>query len=285
MIVKRRIWGCVLAVWPLVTSAYSIPTHRLLTRKAVEIYKTCARDLKLNQIPSVQDLKRLESGNIREDLDYSVKAFNWHYYHPRKNLGGADFGFGSASLEPRFKKLQAEMSVSPSFSKLGQMMHYVQDLTVPAHVAPIYHSVDSFDTYPVEDLVAEVQLNQTCSDLFSTHKLDRSYFELLREVAFATLDHMNESFIAEEGGEPVQIRWRKAFWKNRGAKNSFGIYGDFGNRFGRTEIGNYRIPRSVYEEFARIQIESAIFVSAQMIAKSYYGTKSNFGKNICGSFN
>lgn len=247
-------------------SAYSIPSHRLLTRTAAIEYNICAASTNLKPVTSAQ-IRRIISGNIGEDFDYSVKAFNWHYYHPAKELGAADFGFGSASLTPHFKRLEASILRGPDAYKLGRLIHYVQDLTVPVHVAPIYHSIDSFDVYSTKSIPPPLPTSAECALLFDPENLRKSYFNILDEVARETIKRMGEKFSFAEGGESKEISWKEAFWNIRGGKHNFGKYGSFGNHFGDLQIGDRHISAEVYEAFARRQFDLAVKATVIFLAK------------------
>ena len=75
-------------------------------------------------------------------FDVSERVFNWHFYNPgRESL--ADIGFIDQSMVGLFAKaghgFLHNKSKSDKVFFLGALSHLTEDLTVPAHVLPVYH--------------------------------------------------------------------------------------------------------------------------------------------------
>src|SRR5438132_616114 len=91
---------------------YSAGNHVIITKHAVEEFNFCSQALGLTKLPKGA-AKILSRANIYEDINIFIKSWNWHLYHPTKNLGGG-LGLGHSSLKHRFQVLEKRVHRRPS---------------------------------------------------------------------------------------------------------------------------------------------------------------------------
>ncbi len=252
--------------------AYSVETHRKITRSAVERYNACLATHKLTKI-SPEQAEQIESGNDWEDLQVPRKLTNWHFYKAGKDLGKGHWNIGVGSLVPRFEKLEKQLTASPkNFELMGALTHYIQDMTNPAHAAPIHHlGKDRFDNFDFSKAWPDFISARECDEVFN-ESLDGTYLSILDQMARQTLDRLNLEFDYKVGPRELRKTWGEAFWSTEydlelSKQENFGHYGRWGNTFGDTTIGSAEIEKTEYENFARAQIHEAIRGTIQYFEK------------------
>jgi hypothetical protein len=174
-------------------------------------YEYCRKYTGYKALPP-QAANVLIRSNSFEDLAIWVKAFNWHFYHPEKMLGGGSLGLGQGSLWKRFQKLEKRAQMKKSLYALGGLIHYIQDVTNPAHVAPVFHTArDSFDNYPFEISEFEAIEEENCQKLKSSARVEHTYSGLLKTVSSETLQRLEDSFELKVDGVLISSTWKEEF--------------------------------------------------------------------------
>jgi hypothetical protein len=153
---------------------------------------------------------------------------------------------------------------------LGGLIHFVQDVTNPAHVAPVFHVVgDTFDNFDFTHAPPDFISESECRTLESYSRQKHSYMEVLDSVAQETLKQMAEPFDFMANGKTQSITWKEAFWDTdfgpESKQNGFGHYGHLGNRFGSTEINGATISPGVHSDFAKRQIRRSLNATIVLI--------------------
>ena len=292
------------------THAYSVENHKKLTAVAIKVFNQCADNQTNNKwLKSLNDVEsfRLVDGSYSEDEDYFDKSTNWHFYD-REGLIGRE-----SPLEI-FKKIIAEPTMHPRFNQLeitvsnlvkidgirswqpyetvGKLIHYLQDVTVPAHVAPVFHPLndgfgDSFDDYQVNEteLLKKFDVN-FCNEMKSLK--NKSYNSILDFYANQTFTALNNSIDDLTDDQGDSIKWN-VFWNIKTNTRMFGSYGIAGNQYGNKYIcidrnlsfdetideeedgeclHMMRINKSIYDEFANVQHVHAIKATLNAILLS-----------------
>jgi hypothetical protein len=250
--------------------AYSIPNHVKISTRAGADYNTCARELGLKPL-SKDDIRILVDSNTDQDEEVFRKLYSGHYYNPYGELGRGNIGLGSISLKPRFLKIQEVLIRKHSLKDLGELVHYVQDVTVPAHVTPIRHPLgDSFDGLDFK-LPPRNLSHSDCEELRSELKGYDSYFEILDQVAKTTRTHMAEKFEYSRNNQKFSSNWDRAFWvppaSSNGRISGFGHYGIFGDHFGKLKIQDVSVEAETYGRFAARQLELAVKATFLFVLK------------------
>jgi len=143
-----------LTLAPVGALAFDKCKHIPITERVIDVYNQYAAH---NQMPvlDVDARKALEKGSVAEDYPSFTRAKNWHFYdaelgkpHEIKTKSGF-LGVTNRSLHVHFNDLIDELQIELKkekinkknvYKQLGRILHYIEDMGVPSHVAPIYHA-------------------------------------------------------------------------------------------------------------------------------------------------
>ncbi len=193
--------------------AYEPDIHRQLSHFSV------SKVFKLLSVPEPYDgfaeLAASEDAGEDTSLRSSLqRPTNWHFYNPHKEhlqqsrwLGFITINRSMTRLvEQRQKDLlhtlnQPNVTFSDFATRFGRSIHFIEDVTVPAHVTPVFHGPalpgnvsghnwptiihDAFDGYPVdmnelerqwEGLLAQPQRLKQLSNIHELPHLTQSLF-------------------------------------------------------------------------------------------------------------
>src|SRR6185312_2705869 len=183
-------------------------------------------------------------GAKAEDALTLTRACNWHFYNREGQVRWRGVNRNlDAVFRQRIRKLEKQLKTRKShpseiYKVAGQVLHYIQDMTVPAHVVPIYHGpghkdlVDGYspDFCHVNSLRSAVQQElgldlekQGCERLRPKNpKVNSSDFfkSLLNDTAQTTLRAIGQTKHPDAGSE----RWL-CFWGSSRKPNGFANYG------------------------------------------------------------
>ncbi len=273
-------------------SAYDKGTHEQLTREAVALIGRCARQNAHLADPSLY-VGTLIDLNLRQD-ETLRKARLWHFpFVARGDCGDPcreecyardwcpywlSFICGMTvyrSFDPWVNHLirRASFAREPVevYRAAGALLHYLQDLTVPAHALPIFHPVplwhgDELDGYEVSATHCKLQLEDArdpCERLEQVSDLA----SLLINVRETTLRSLATSFpLRSPRG---QERSWSVFWRSPPDPQApeFKLYGC--KAFGeiQVECANeaFEVDEQTYAKFANARASDAILASAQLI--------------------
>jgi len=146
--------------------AISPDNHQHVTRLSSSIYKDCLKQLGVAD-SLYAGLEIIAAFSGEEDLSpILTRSFNWHFFDAYRDneeyAMGRHFTGARKSLHHIYDK-RADALIealdngreTEVFEYTGRLLHYIQDMTVPAHVAPIFHYVfplidrsDYFDEMP-----------------------------------------------------------------------------------------------------------------------------------------
>jgi hypothetical protein len=242
--------------------AFSKPNHILITEYSLRELARCtpqetvlwtsAGELtvlgrRLTQLPADED-------NItRERLD------NWHFYDRFRRADGAPglrhWGASkNATLHPLYESLSAQMAQTYDATTrvllVGRLIHYLQDMAVPAHVLPVFHprygfQKDAVDSYPfrappaIDCEALKVEFGRIVA---GAPAAERFFPELLDLAAQETLRPFTDP-----AADPLPVPWA-CYWKPNPA--GWGEYGvGFGTEFIQCDGRSYQISSDDYANF------------------------------------
>ena len=232
-------WGLlVLLLLSRAAWAYPEETLQTLTFTAAKAFNRCVEGTAMPRLSALQ-VRNLVLGNVAEgEAGVLRRATRWGYYDRAE--GEEDrrwLWLVSTRLHDRFEDRAAKVLMQDGvratlrYEDLGSVLYYLQRVTIPANVVPIFHprpwrwpSGDRFTDYPVDEARLSTAGEALCEALGETPK-GLTFDALLEETAEATLDALRQP-IAD-----MQSPWY-AFWE-LGEPGRFGRYGEAGNRFGR----------------------------------------------------
>ncbi len=260
--------------WVLVGSAsasfaYEEDVHQQLTFLAAKHFTRCVADTEEQALSPLQvryvvraNVGIAQSGMFR-------RGFRWSYYDAGDSDGKALFGLVETRFGEQFERavdgFERSATDGDMLTRLGRIVHFLQEVTSPAHVVPVYTSRwwrlnvgDRFDSYRVDEARVEELLEGACTDPLR----DLHFPGLLVETAERTLGAVDSSIPG------LPITWQ-AFWQLPQQSGEFGEYGPAGNRFGQRAEFDCEDERCVllrkdplYEDFAAAQHALAVRATA-----------------------
>lgn len=232
--------GVLLGLMILSGAAWAYPEESLqtLTFTAAKAFNRCVEGTAMPRLSALQ-VRNLVLGNVAEgEAGVLRRATRWGYYDRAE--GGEDrrwLWLVSTRLHDRFEDRAAKVLMQDGvratlrYEDLGSVLYYLQRVTIPANVVPIFHprpwrwpSGDRFTDYPIDEARLAEAGEGLCGALEQTPEV-LTFEGLLEQTAGATLDALRQP-IAD-----MQSPWY-AFWE-LGEPGRFGRYGEAGNRFGR----------------------------------------------------
>ena len=270
--------------------------HIKLTKKAIELYLSHA-DSKHSRL--FGDYQRvLWWGSVKEDIyPFHVRLTHWHFFpenaalQPRKTkVLGREFTRYPTSnriCERRVKQLEREIARGKSkgvFELIGRILHHVQDMSTPAHVAPVYHgplAPDSYESYSKKHIKDRLGSVDVSSHRFEALRSElRGSVDLYDKCARATLDylyHSGREFPCSVDGGAIQAGW-DMFWARSSDKDGdravmghkgFGRYGALGKHFGKTRVEAdgkaYQVAPDVFQTLHQDLVQKAVEDSLQVL--------------------
>jgi hypothetical protein len=217
------------------SAAYDPPLHQQFTFIAAKQLNRCLADSSLPRLTPLQ-VRYIAKSDVAQAQGSWIPQLHWGYYDrsaqgQRKLLWLID-----TRLHDHFRQLESEMSgareMSDQYSDLGYVVNYLQNMTSPAHVVPVFFTrwwrfslSDRFDGYPIDVEALDRALGATdCATLLESP--DQPVEEVLRDTASATL------LAVQRRIDSLPTTWQ-AFWKLADDPEQFGEYGRAGNNFGR----------------------------------------------------
>lgn len=220
--------------WAPFAVAYSEEIHQTLTFIAARQFNNCAHEDANVARFSALDTRYIVRANVAQaDTNMFSRMFNWNYYNrndqrPRTLLGLIDTRFHD-HFENLVDETRWAVDRQKRLQNLGRIISYIQDMSSPARVVPVYvgrwwrlSMGDKFDRFEVDDDAIEQAVAGVCLDIVN---IEASFQDLLNDVA-------NQTIRAVRGpiyGFPAT--WQ-AYWKLAKDAGDFGEYGPAGNSFG-----------------------------------------------------
>ena len=229
----RRGLALTVALSAFAAGAYEGAAHQALTFIAAQHFNRCAVEAGAARLTPLQ-VRYIVKANVGQtQANVFRKITRWSYYDRAGQNERSALGFIQTRLHRHFNRvvlaLEEAESLAERYSNLGRIASYLQEVTSPAHVVPVYTTRwwrfnigDRFDDYPVEEDAFAAAVAQDCSPLFANVG---SHAELLADTAEGTLAAVRQP-IAD-----MQVTW-EVFWEID-RPGAFGRYGDAGNNFGR----------------------------------------------------
>jgi len=269
-------------------AAYSLKTHEQLTRAAMAQLNACRGALSPKEGVALaaqgvwgdSAIEALVSCNLGQDR-LTKKFTVWHFYSPTRVPKGrwtqANFVAAETRLDHWFSILVAalgkdETTPAQAWGLTGAIIHYLQDVTTPPHVIPVFHpspvwNGDNFDDFPFEDEAPSTDVTY-CRGLLEG-RVDLP--TLLAATAAATKESLSSPLtwqVVRGSLEDVPPDW-SLFWNQAVDEDGFGSYGCVGDKFGEERVGckgtKIRILPETYTAFARARHKAALEASVQAV--------------------
>ena len=264
MSVARLLSICAVIVtcdlFPGTAQAVHPDKHMVITRLAFSEYQDCLRTLSVEDTLSRGIGSIAEHSGLEDISPILERFFNWHFYDAYRDT---DAAMGSTMLgsrkslhhiyDERIAALLDAVNQSDEdsyYEYTGRILHFIQDMTVPAHVAPIYHykfiwfdKSDYFDEMTEWESTAYSKTGDLCEfDRVDKQELQVQLNLILNETAFRTRKRVMQNIPAPDGHLLHGRTW-EAFWVIRDpaeedryvdTMSGFAPYGPEGNEgFGK----------------------------------------------------
>jgi len=270
--------------------SYSKTNHKHITKAAVDLVQRCELSPQLSE----KNIDTLVDLNLGQDGIFK-KMRLWHFPEPLAGSGNPApqkqraWLYGKLVTETTFdrwaKYLDDQIKKQQRFEQrlpgIGALLHYVQDLAVPAHAVPIFHptriaNADRLDSWKKLQPQGQTLLPATekICETISTGSV-ANVIAFLSEARRLTLKSLQKPLGPDCQGP--SCRWSR-YWSQAVAVNGFADYGCggkdvFGKKTFKCEGEKYTVNPDVYKTFAAERFQDAVIASAQMLIY-YYGYKS-----------
>ncbi len=215
--------------------AYEAQIHQQLTFIAARQFNECVQERSDLVRLSALDTRYIVKSNVAQaEINFFTRMFRWNYYNRQDQTQRTSWGLIDTRFHDHFNQLVVTIETSNDhhqrLQKLGRVIHYIQDVTSPARVVPVYTGrwwrfslSDRFDRFSIDSEGLKAALSDSCDQL---PRSDSQFENVLQEVADATLQAVQASI------EGLPTTWQ-SFWRLAKQADEFGEYGRAGNSFGQ----------------------------------------------------
>ena len=270
-----------LLIMPTPVLAYPGEAHQQLSFLAARVFNRCVKNTAIPKLSTLNVRYAARSSNEEASAGFFTRTLRWQYYdraqeaEPRRWLWVVE-----PRMQARFLALERALQVNEGggevdlehiYSRLGQIVSHVQDVTVPAISVPIYYErfwllsvSDRFNDYPLTLDERDASLDDLCTALLATPE-GWTFSSLLAATAEQTLRSVRAAI------PELDATWQ-VFWREPEEAGQFGEYGSAGNRFG--EAVDFRCGRPgnrttchllsddpIYREFAEARHRDALLAT------------------------
>lgn len=254
--------------------AYSGDVHQQLMFLAARQYNECVKDTPERRLSALQVRYAAKAAVRQSEASFFRRMFRWSFYEREKQSPKSMLWVVETRLHEHFNSLTRQLieaeTDAEQFSVAGRIATYVQDVTSPVRVVPIYtarfwrfNTSDRFDNYPVANTDLIRDLDTVCDTVLN------GSFEDFSDVLRKTADKSLRAIVEPIPGMPTT--WQ-SFWRLAKNPSDFGEYGRAGNRFGNStsfKCGDERCvllnDDPLYAEFAAARHTAAILGTMQVL--------------------
>lgn len=255
------------AGWAQVAHSYPGATHQQLMFLAARQYNECVKDVPDLRLSALQVRYAAKAAVSQAESSFMRRMFRWGFYEREEQSPKSSLWVIETRMHEHFNSLVEEAESAESdaewFPVAGRIAGYVQDVTSPVRVVPIYsarfwrfNTHDRFTAVKVQEEQLADALTDVCDSVLTDTVLD--YSTILKATADQSLAAIRQPI----PGMPTT--WQ-SFWRLASDPSDFGEYGPAGNRFGaRTSFrcGDERCvllnKDPLYEEFAQARHVDAV---------------------------
>jgi len=209
--------------------AISPENHKPVTRMAMNVYKSCTDQLGINDTltEGIDDI--VEFSGLEDESPLIDRYFNWHFYDAYRNEStamGRSFTGARKSLhhiyDARITSLIEALKKHDKayiYEYTGRVLHYIQDMTVPAHVAPVYHykfywfdQSDYFDDMTEWSSMTFTPVKNICLfENIDIEEMKERLNNVLSEVAENTRSRIQDEILQDNEHRLAGKTWEE-FW-------------------------------------------------------------------------
>lgn len=257
-----------------VAHSYPGATHQQLMFLAARQYNECVKAEPAQRLSALQVRYAARAAVSQAEANFVRRMFRWGFYERERQKPKSSMWVVETRMHEHFNALvaQGEEAVTDAelFSIAGRIAAYVQDVSSPVRVVPIYtarfwrfNTNDRFDNFKLQEEQVAASLADVCATVLTDTPLE--YSSILK----ATADESLAAIVEPIPGLPTT--WQ-SFWRLASEPSDFGEYGIAGNRFGaRTSFrcGEERCvllsKDPLYEEFAQARHVDAVIGTMRVL--------------------
>jgi|GEM_PF-310346 len=257
-----------------VALAYGGDVHQQLMFLAARQYNECVKDTPERRLSALQVRYAAKAAVRQSEASFFRRMFRWSFYEREKQSPKSMLWVVETRLHEHFNSLTRQLAEAETdaeqFTVAGRIAAYVQDVTSPVRVVPIYtarfwrfNTSDRFDNYPLADTELIRGLESVCDTVLG------GSFDDFSDVLRKTADKSLRAIVEPIPGMPTT--WQ-SFWRLAKNPSDFGEYGPAGNRFGNStsfKCGGERCvllnDDPLYAEFAAARHTAAIVGTMQVL--------------------
>ena len=286
IIIRAAVFTMVVTGYGFIGNAHAISpeNHRPVTRVAISAYKACTEQLAVKDTLSEGIEAIVEFSKLEDESPLIKRYFNWHFYDAYNDT---EYAMGESATGAR-KSLHhiydehAEQLIEALeknrkediYEYTGRLLHLIQDMAVPAHVAPIYHykflwfdQSDYFDEMPEWNTSPYTKPEELCRfDVAGISDMKEKLNVILDDAALGTRNRIREKILVDDGHRLTGKTWQE-FWVIRnpdddsrysGTKYGFAPYGNEGREGFRKLCETSGSDREVCLNFFKQSFDSAV---------------------------
>ncbi|MGD0277897.1 MAG: hypothetical protein ABSC11_01180 [Smithella sp.] len=250
--------------------AFNPVEHGSISRQATSLYEACTGRVIPEELSKVFIKRAVAEDNISLE-----RITNWHFYNNGNKIGRyylLFYGANDKTFRKLSKKLDSlfasgEFSSKEIYKVAGRIAHHIQDMSVPAHVVPIYHwKDDKFENYTPASGIRE-NTSELCKMLNGPVIAP---LDLLEQSAQNTLKAIAGPVVFDSGETMENETWMK-FWGGSDNEDlaGFKTYGAYGNVFGMVPACNSPVCRSynkdTYDRFFNERYMRAVIDTVRLL--------------------
>jgi len=246
---------------------YPGATHQQLMFLAARQYNECVKDTPQLRLSALQVRYAAKAAVSQAEASFLRRMFRWGFYEREEQSPKSSLWVIETRMHEHFNALVAEAHAATTdaemFPVVGRIAAYVQDVTSPVRVVPIYsarfwrfNTHDRFTAVKVQEEQLASALTEACDAVLTDTRPE--YSSILEATA-------NQSLAAIRQPIPGMPTTWQSFWRLASDPSDFGEYGPAGNRFGaRTSFrcGDERCvllnKDPLYAEFAQARHVDAV---------------------------
>lgn len=258
--------------------AYDGDAHQQLMFLAARQYNECVMATPERRLSALQVRYAARAAVSQAEANFIRRMFRWGFYERDEQSPKSTLWVVETRMHEHFNSLTSQLAKATSdadqFKIAGRIAAYVQDVTSPVRVVPVYtarfwrlNTTDRFDKYDVQDANIDEALVGACDALLAPQPAFQpgAFDDILR----ATANDALQAVVEPIPGMPST--WQ-AFWRLARDPTDFGEYGRAGNRFGKStsfRCGGQRCvllnDDPLYKEFAAARHADAVLGTMRVL--------------------
>ena len=182
---------------------------------AARQYNECVKDTPERRLSALQVRYAAKAAVRQSEASFFRRMFRWSFYEREKQSPKSMLWVVETRLHEHFNSLTRQLieaeTDAEQFSVAGRIATYVQDVTSPVRVVPIYtarfwrfNTSDRFDNYPVANTDLIRDLDTVCDTVLN------GSFEDFSDVLRKTADKSLRAIVEPIPGMPTT--WQ-SFWR------------------------------------------------------------------------